>query len=247
MIEYGNEHINAESDEKNQSSVITHQTSGPISYTVVSVCSPDCSAGAKSSEALCQPLSTRERSSECFSRSLSTLEEPLESLGDESATEQGETLCNKQQLEKDYFVCEHSTTNRISEVISENISGLSEREKSRLRMRSKRLNETSEKRAQRLQGQRDRARFRRANEAEGQREFRLVKDRTRQRLKRTNESEDIREKRLLRQRQSAQQRRAHESPEQRQTRMLKDRDRSRKRRETEQSDVVGEWWSNDTI
>lgn len=226
--------------------MITHQTSGPISYTVVSVTSPDCSTVEKSSEALCRPLSTRKRSSGCFGQSSSSLEEPWETLGDELVTENSATVYNAEQLEDNYFVCEHSTTNGISEVLSGNISGISQKEKSRLRMRSKRLNETPEKRSQRLEGQRDRARFRRANEPEGEREFRLVKDRTRQRLKRTNESEDIREKRLSKQRQSAQQRRALESPEQRQERMLKDRDRSRKRRETERAGVVEEWWINDT-
>lgn len=137
---------------------------------------------------------------------------------------------------------QNCTDSEISSVFTGDLSNLSQKDKSRLRMRWRRLNETPEMRTSRLKVQRERARTRRANETQAEREFRLVKDRVRQKLKRTYESEGDREKRLQQQRESARRRRALESPEQKQARQLRDRERTRRSREAKRAGVAVEWW-----
>ena len=139
---------------------------------------------------------------------------------------EGATVCETNSIKQN----DSSSKKQAGDVKDE--LKLSEKDKSRERMRKRRALESPAQRKARLEEQRERARKRRAEETDSQRETRRIKDRIRQQIKRTEESEENRSKRLTQQKEATRRRRELETPQEKQDRQTKDKVRARKSQES---------------
>lgn len=103
---------------------------------------------------------------------------------------------------------------------------------------TRRQNEPTEAREQRLERERTAKKSRRDSETPEERELRRMRDREAKRQQRMQETDEQRARRLQRDREAMRLKRANETPEKRQARLVKEREAKRLKRRLEKMDMM---------